>query len=185
MRSAPLLVLAACSPMVYSHGIPNLAQVDANVWRSGQITTSSGWDYIVELAAGRRIHVIKLNFDAEGSDSMAQTRGFDVHVLAIQPQGDQDLWDDVKSAFTKPDPSVVAQVDALLAASRTQPGDFYLVHCTHGQDRTGYIIGRHRVLDDGWTKDRAYAEMVEHHFHAELHGVHEAWEQFGGSASAR
>ena len=65
------LLLAACSPMSYTHGVPNLAQVDSNVWRSGQITTQEGWDYIAKLANGRRVHVIKLNYIHEGSDGIA------------------------------------------------------------------------------------------------------------------
>jgi protein tyrosine/serine phosphatase len=49
------------------------------------------------------------------------------------------------------------------------------VHCTHGQDRTGLIIGLYR-LNEGWTKDAAYKEMLVHHFHSSLHGLHEYWE---------
>lgn len=174
------LALLGCSPMAYQHGVPNLAQVDANVWRSGQITTQEGWAYIAELAAGRRVHVIKLNFDSEGSDLLAVQQGFDLTTLAIEPRGDQDVWDDLRSAFTQPDPAIVAQADAFLANAAGSSRDFYLVHCTHGQDRTGYIIGRHRVLHDGWSKDAAYREMLDHHFHSALHGVHEAWENFNG-----
>ena len=170
------LAIGACSPMVYVHGIPNLAQVDTNVWRSGQITTPEGWAYLKQLAAGRRVHVLKLNFDHEGSDALALASGIDVHVLAIQPKGDQDMWDDIHAAFTQPDPNVVREAEALLASATRN--DVWLVHCTHGQDRTGYVIGQHRVLHDGWTKAAAYKEMLAHHFHPELHGVHEAWEDF-------
>lgn len=175
-----LAIACGCSPMMYTRGVPNLAQVDANVWRSGQITTSEGWATIASIAAGRKIHVVKLNFDTEGSDDIARGLGYDVQVFAINPQGDQDLWNDITGTFAAPDASIIKRVDAVLALAATSPGDFYLVHCTHGQDRTGYIIGRHRVLHDGWTKARAYEEMLAHHFHAELHGLHEAWESFKG-----
>lgn len=170
---------SACSPMVYTHGVPNLAQVESNVWRSGQITTQEGWDHIAKLAAGRKVHVIKLNFDHEGSDELAVKMGFDVHVLAVQPEGDQDWWDDIKSVFRGPDPKLIDEAEKILgeASSRTAT-DFYLGHCTHGQDRTGYLFGVHRVLHDGWSKETAYAEMIAHRFHPELHGVHEAWESF-------
>jgi hypothetical protein len=171
---------AGCSPTSYQHGVPNLTQVDTNVWRSGQITTQEGWAYIAKIAAGRHVHIIKLNFDSEGSDALAIQRGFDIVALSIEPRGDQDVWDDLRSAYTTPDSRVVTQIDTLLSSAASSPQDFYLVHCTHGQDRTGYIIGRHRVLHDGWTKSRAYVEMLDHHFHAALHGVHEAWEQFEG-----
>lgn len=178
------LTLAACSPMIYTHGVPNLARVDDNVWRSGQITTAEGWDTIAALAAGRAIHVLKLNFDAEGSDALAVARGFDVHLLAIDPQGDQDVWDDLAAAFRQPSPARLAEIEALLADAHAHVAtDIYLVHCTHGQDRTGLVIGEHRVLHDGWAPQRAYDEMRAHHFHSALHGVHETWERFARASA--
>lgn len=165
--------------MVYVHGVPNLSMVEPNIYRSGQITTNEGWDYIAKLANGRTVHVIKLNFDTEGSDELAVKRGFDVKVLAIQPEGDQSVWDDFRSVWATPDPLKVDTALAQLAFCKSHPDtDFCLGHCTHGQDRTGYVFGKHRVLNDHWTKAAAYTEMLTHHFHPELHGVHEAWEQF-------
>lgn len=165
--------------MTYRGGVPNLAQVDANVYRSGQITTAEGWDTIAVLAAGRHIHVIKLNFDDEGSDAIAAARGYDVQLLAIQPAGDRGAWSDVVDVFRQPDAATVDRAELVLStAAALVSTDFYLVHCTHGQDRTGYVIGRHRVQHEGWSKARAYDEMRAHHFHPELHGIHEAWEHF-------
>lgn len=169
-------MLAACSPMVYVHNVPNLARVDDNVYRSGQITTREGWLYIQQLAAGRTVHVLKLNYDTEGDDEIAASMGFDVHNVAMEPRGDQDAWDDVLSVFKGPDDNLADIAEHLLEGAG--PHDLWIVHCTHGQDRTGFTIGRYRVLHDGWTKDAAYTEMLEHDFHPELHGIHEAWERF-------
>lgn len=174
-----LAALAACSPMHYVHGVPNLAQVDANVWRSGQITTLEGWDYIQQLAAGRQVHVIKLNYGNEGSDDIAKMLGFDVHDFAIQPQGDQDIWDEVVAEFMRPTVAVImAAEDLLSVASSTVTTDFYLIHCTHGQDRTGLIVGMHRVMHDGWFARDAYGEMLDHNFHPELVGLQVTWALF-------
>ena len=41
---------AACSPMVYTHGIPNFSQVGPSVYRSGQISSDEGWAYIRTLS---------------------------------------------------------------------------------------------------------------------------------------
>lgn len=177
MLGMALVALAvSCSPTVMTHGVPNLARVDGGVWRSGQISTAEGWNYLLAATHAKRLHVIKLNFDNEGSDALAVNLGIDVHVISIQPQGDQDLWDDIEGAFAQPDPMLIDKAEELLSGATTD--DVWLVHCTHGQDRTGLVIGRHRVLHDGWTKDAAYAEMLLNHFHPELHGVHEAWENF-------
>ena len=174
-----VLVLTACSPMIYTHGVPNLTQVDTNIYRSGQITTQEGWSWIATIAHGRRVHVIKLNFDTEGSDKIATEMGFDVQYLPVQPEGDQSIWNDVESAFEGPDPVRIDQgLSTLRYCKQHENTDVCLGHCTHGQDRTGLLFGEHRVINDGWTKKAAYQEMLDHHFHPELHGVHEAWENF-------
>jgi hypothetical protein len=174
-----VLVLAACSPTTFTHDVPNLAQVDANIWRSGQNTSQAGWNWITQIAAGRKVHVIKLNFDAEGSDTIAQKMGFDVLYVPVQPEGDVSIWDDLIDTWKSPDPVTIGKAEDQLAYCLAHSTtDVCLVHCTHGQDRTGLIIGEHRVLHDRWTKDAAYTEMLDHHFHPELHGVHETWESF-------
>lgn len=185
MTLASAIVIASCSPMVYQHGVPNYAVVDANVdgdpyvVRHGQITTTEGWDFVASLAHGRKIHVIKLNFDHEGSDQIAKDRGYDVVYVPIQPEGDMGAWTDIKDTLATPDSANIAKAKATLHYCHEHPlTDFCEVHCTHGQDRTGDVVGEYRVDDDGWTKDAAYREMLAHHFHWELHGLHEHWESF-------
>jgi len=165
--------------MLYEHGVPNYAEVDPGVYRSGQITTQEGWDYIRAEAAGRTVHIIKLNFNSEGggTDLIASGMGFDVVHLPIQPQGDQSIWDDVRAAYLEPDLARLYDAVEYLRFCHDRPTtDYCLVHCTHGQDRTGTVVGMYRVKVDGWTKMRAYAEMLAHHYHWQLHGLHEFWE---------
>jgi protein tyrosine/serine phosphatase len=38
------------------------------------------------------------------------------------------------------------------------------VHCAHGSDRTGCMIGIWRVVEDGWTYENAYKEMRKYWF---------------------
>jgi hypothetical protein len=35
-----------------------------------------------------------------------------------------------------------------------------VVHCAHGRDRTGLVIGAYRLLADGWTLDQVNAERA-------------------------
>lgn len=175
-----IILLTACSPMSYDHGVPNLSQVDSNVWRSGQINTQDGWQYVQYLVRPASLRVIKLNFDNEATvngqngDEIAAKMGIPVYSLPIQPAGDQGMWQDIKNVFATPDFYTVNSIEDLL--SESDPSTVWLVHCTHGQDRTGLIIGMYRVLQDGWTKDMAYQEMLAHHFHPELIGLHDYWE---------
>ncbi len=159
--------MSLCSPTTTSHGVPNLVEVAPGLWRSGQPTTE-GWTYLKSIGVR---HVVKLNFESEGTDADAVDLGLDVHLLGVEPVGDADIFDDVRNTFVRPDAKKLAEAERVIEA-----GDGVLVHCTHGQDRSGLVIGTYRVRHDGWPKDKAYAEMISNHFHPELHGLHETWE---------
>lgn len=45
------------------------------------------------------------------------------------------------------------------------------LHCHHGADRTGLMVGVYRVTFCGWTKEAAIQEMVEGGY-----GFHPIWE---------
>jgi hypothetical protein len=157
-----------CTPTIATYGIPNFAPVRVGVWRGGQPSSPASWKYLAEIGVR---HVIKLNMDDEGSDDGAAAYGIEVHHLGIQPAGDTDIFDEVAQTFVRPDPVRIATA---LDVLRGNTGVF--VHCTHGQDRTGLVIGMDRVREDGYTKDKAYAEMLKYGFHPLLHGLHETWE---------
>jgi protein tyrosine/serine phosphatase len=53
------------------------------------------------------------------------------------------------------------KVDA--ARKGDSPGPVF-VHCAHGSDRTGCLVGIWRVVNDGWGYDEAYAEMRKYYF---------------------
>lgn len=159
----------SCSSSTQQTGpIPNLQQVKPGLWRSGQPTTDAHWQQLRDLGITR---VVKLNFEAEGSDAGAAVAGLVVYTLSLQPEGDKDILDALYNTFVAPDASRLAEAQAVI-----QLGGGVLVHCTHGQDRTGLVIGQFRVLSDSWTKEQAYHEMVAYGFHPLLRGLHDYWE---------
>ena len=164
------LLACSCAPKIYTHGIVNLWQVDAHVWRSGQPMTLADWQYLQTAVGIKR--VIKLNFDSEGSDDLARSLGMVVYQLSVQPV---DLGDVLK----RPDPAKLAEAIRLL-----EHADGVLIHCKNGWDRTGLLVGMYRVIYDHWTTDRAYEEMRRLGFHPELRGLREAWEAFVESRTA-
>jgi protein tyrosine/serine phosphatase len=170
LSSLWLSVLAACSSTTYQHNIPNLVEVRPRLWRSGQPISLDSWKYLQNLGAK---HVVKLNFESEGSDDAAQILGMTVYVLSIQPKGDADLFDALENTFVHPDPGKLYEAGDILEKHQNEG---VLVHCTHGWDRTGLVIGRERVLLEDWTKERAYREMLDRGFHPYLHGLQESWE---------
>jgi hypothetical protein len=48
-------------------------------------------------------------------------------------------------------------------------GERVLVHCASGADRTGVAVAAHRVLREGWSPERALAEMRAYWHKAERH----------------
>ena len=165
-----VLAFLGVTPTSVTHNIPNLRQVKPGLWRSGQPKTVFDWQYLNSLGITR---AIKLNFESEYSDSAARVTGITAYVMSVQPEGDKDIISDITSTFVRPNPTTIEEAEKAI-----DPSIGTLVHCTHGQDRTGYLIGRYRVNTDGWSKEDAYLEMLRFGFHPELHGLHEAWEEF-------
>jgi len=62
--------------------------------------------------------------------------------------------------FGAPTPSDT-QARAFLAAASDTARRPVFVHCHHGRDRTGVMVALYRVARNGWTAERAIAEMKE------------------------
>jgi protein tyrosine/serine phosphatase len=69
------------------------------------------------------------------------------------------------SGFWKPHDSQVENILEKLADPSLFP---IYIHCKHGQDRTGVIIGLYRVRYDQWSAEKAYDEMRAYGFHPAL-----------------
>jgi protein tyrosine/serine phosphatase len=153
------LLIAGCSTSTL-----HVQEVEPGLWRSNQPTTRLDW---IKIKAMGVKTVVKLNMPEESSDDQATELGLHVFELGIEPRGD------LMSITRLPDEHKLNLAEAMISM-----GGGVLVHCTHGQDRTGLIIGRHRVLADGWTKARAYREMLEYGFHPALVGLQTSWIAF-------
>jgi len=66
------------------------------------------------------------------------------------------------SGFWSPDEKEVNEIEQAITDPGNQP---VFVHCEHGQDRTGLIIGLYRVFFEKWKPADAYTEMVDFGFH--------------------
>jgi hypothetical protein len=160
-----------------AHGVPNLAMVRPNVYRSGQ-PTAEGWDYLRTLFTGRRVHVLKLNFESEGSDNGARIAGFDVRTLSIEPRTNPDgLAHAVAEIFQQPPADVWAEImRQIRSIPKVAGNDIWLVHCVNGWDRTGLVCGHIRRIVDEWSKEAAFNEMLERGFHPAFVGLVRQWE---------
>jgi protein tyrosine/serine phosphatase len=52
------------------------------------------------------------------------------------------------------------------------------VHCQHGSDRTGCLVGVWRVKDEGWSYDDAYKEMRKYYFTPKFINLSETVHQY-------
>jgi protein tyrosine/serine phosphatase len=62
------------------------------------------------------------------------------------------------------DPPTSKQVNTFLTTLKRAPTEPVFVHCQHGADRTGCMVGIWRVTQDGWTFPAAWKEMRHYGF---------------------
>jgi Tyrosine phosphatase family len=68
---------------------------------------------------------------------------------------------------------ILQEIDAALSFGKV------LVHCEHGQDRTGLVIAAYRVRKCGWTKEAAMAEALTLGYRKYLNfGLNKTWANF-------
>jgi hypothetical protein len=155
------LVLVGCStvPTFVIHDIPNFRPVpdDPGVYRGGQPQSQVGWAYLQSLGVS---NVVKLNLESEASDDDARALGMTLNYFPIDALHQRQL---------KPDRQAVSN-----AVAAIKPGTY--VHCKHGWDRTGLIVGCKRVWRDGWAKTNAWNEMLANGFDSTLHGLTDFWQ---------
>ena len=158
LAGSAALALGGDTAPAAAHGIPHFAQVEPGVWRGGQ-PNAAGWEYLKSLGVKREM---KLNARKEAADELAATNGIQIIYLPITLK---------QQTIGKPK---AADLNAAVAAIKP---DGTFVHCQHGQDRTGLVIGAYRVKVRHWTKTAAYKEMQAHGFHPLLRGLYWSWQE--------
>ena len=157
-------------------GIPNFGIVNqgARIYRGAQPESRAGWDYLRSLGVRT---VLKLNTEAEGSDSVS---GMRVIALPITSKEQRSIV---------PRRRLESAVKALAAGgvfvhcgsqSRSRRSALHgLVDARGGQDRTGLVVAAYRTRVEHWPKAVAEAEMKSYRFHGWLlKGLQTAWEEW-------
>lgn len=128
-------------------------RVDAQVYRSGQPSLPE----LTELKARYGIRaVLKLN---HGTDPLPPGVTAYYHPLDVMSEPTQE------------------KLQAILQTLEQSPKPV-LIHCTHGEDRTGLVVALYR-MQHGASTEVAYADMVRHGFHP-YPGVWRAWLRSAG-----
>lgn len=128
-------------------------QVNDRLWRSGRPTEQT---LTMLYAKGVRV-IIDLENDlpvVNAEAALAKRMGFTFLSYPTE-------------SFWAPDDQKMEEILRILSAS-PQP---VLVHCYHGEDRTGLVIGLERVFLEKWPAGKAYDEMLAIGFHRILLGL--------------
>lgn len=120
----------------------NFRKVTPQLYRSGLISKEAV-PYLKQLG----IKTV-LTFDNKPK-RVAEEQQF-LEVAGIKPVSiPWSGWDD-------PDDATIRKIHDIMNTSELQP---ILVHCKHGQERTGVVLATWRIAHQNWDFDRAYQEM--------------------------
>ncbi|BDI29096.1 hypothetical protein CCAX7_11470 [Capsulimonas corticalis] len=163
-RALGLLLLAACLGAVSSsralakEDLPNFHDVAPGITR-GAAPTPAGLEKLKAMG----VHtIIDLRYSpVKEEKAEAQKLGF--------------TWINLPMGAEAPTPK---QVATFLATLKKAPGEPVFVHCQHGADRTGCMIGIWRVTQQGWTFPQAWAEMRKY-------GFNPRWTELTGAVKER
>ena len=154
MKTLEKLAIAAVSALlaprlVFAGGdknLPNFATVAPGIYR-GAAPTPAGLKRLKEKGVRT---VIDLRIEKKGQTEEAATaKSLGLRRVRI-PMGRE-----------APTEKQVRQFLTELKAAGSAP---VFVHCQHGADRTGAMVGLWRVTQQAWTFDRAYKEMRKYGF---------------------
>jgi protein tyrosine/serine phosphatase len=137
--------------------IDNFGEVNDHYFRGAQ---PQGRDY-ADLAALGVKTIIDLTKDGNpAEESLARAAG--MHFFRIP-----------MTTHERPSAEAIAQFLTLVNNPANAP---VYVHCQGGRHRTGVMTAIYRMTDDGWTPDRAFAEMKRYKFGADY--LHREFKDF-------
>jgi tyrosine-protein phosphatase SIW14 len=144
--------------------LPAFHEVNRNILRSGRPTEKG-------LKSLQSSHGIKTIINLEDSASNVKKEAGWAKNLGI------DYLSYPTDSWSRPDDQKVNEILALLQDQSRYP---ILIHCKHGEDRTGMMIGLHRVEAEGWTAQAGYDEMLELGFHKMLRELNNYYKERTG-----
>ncbi|MBI3999316.1 MAG: dual specificity protein phosphatase family protein [Candidatus Omnitrophica bacterium] len=120
----------------------NFREAAPGVYRSGLISEEAA-PFLKEAGIKTVLSFDNNNRRAEKEQKRLEEMG--IHVISMPWSG----WDD-------PDDEVISKAVELIESQENRP---ILVHCKHGQERTGVAIASWRIAHQDWSFGQAYQEM--------------------------
>jgi protein tyrosine phosphatase (PTP) superfamily phosphohydrolase (DUF442 family) len=133
--------------------IGNFEKVSPTIWRGSRPS-----DIALEDLAGSGVKtIVDLRLEGDGVEHE--------HVYARR-LGMKYVH--IPMTFKKPSSEQIVEFLNVVNDKNNQP---VYVHCRQGADRTGTLIGIYRTVMQGWSFNKTYAEMRDHHFKPFLFGL--------------
>ncbi|MCU1348871.1 MAG: protein tyrosine/serine phosphatase [Acidobacteria bacterium] len=142
-----LVVLAACRTASGPDGLPpNFGVVEeGKIYRGAQPDAAN-----LEALQRRGIRtIVKLNGSDPAEEAAATRLGMQIVSVPLDARtvGNAQSCDDVERAYQ----------------AITNPSNWPVyVHCTHGRDRTGYLVGLYRERAERWAYPRVEQELEQY-----------------------
>ncbi len=130
--------------------IDNFGRIDATYYRGAQ---PEGRDYENLASLGVKT-IINLTSDDSDPNEPAMAERAGLRYIALP--------------MTTRQPPSTAQLDEFLRIVNDPANQPVYVHCVGGRHRTGVMTAAYRMTHDGWTSDRAFAEMKRYKFGADF-----------------
>ena len=130
--------------------IDNFGRINANYYRGAQ---PKGQDYADLAALGVKTVINLTSDDAEASEQAMVARAGMRYVQIPM------------TTHRAPTSEQIAQFLSIANDPASQP---VYVHCVGGKHRTGVMTAIYRMTNEGWTSDRAFAEMKQFKFGADF-----------------
>jgi tyrosine-protein phosphatase SIW14 len=139
----------------------NLFQVYDVVWRSARPTSPEDFYAVKKFGT-----VISLEGPEEDAKEVIELQGVTVISRPIL------FWEIYRTGITQ---EYLKSILATICGA-VPP---VLVHCQHGEDRTGLVIAALRVSAHRWPKDDALAEAIQYGYRHWLNfGLNKTWKEF-------
>jgi len=130
--------------------LPNFHQVAPYLYRGGE-PTETGLEQVKKMGVATIIDLRGAGPDTKIEKEQAEKLGMHYANLPMDSRAPSN-----------------EQVDQFLhaveKAKAANADKAVFVHCQHGSDRTGCMVGVWRVTHDGWSYDKAYEEMRKYYF---------------------
>ena len=141
--------------------LPNLSTVTEKLIRGGQ-PTESGLAILKESGIHTIINLREEDSSIKQERELSQKLDLNYVSIPIRP-------------FETPNN---ASLEKFLTLSTQKENLPCFVHCLHGMDRTGLMIGLYRLKVSDWSYEKAVKEMLSHGFHKEFKNLSEPLNQY-------